>query len=57
MPVHVRARQKGEGGKPWKIVEDATGKVVGQSDTKKDAEISASYRNKAHKEKLARGKK
>jgi len=57
MPVHVRARRKGEGGKPFKIVEDATGKIVGESDTKQNAEISASYRNKAHKEKLARQRK
>jgi len=57
MPVHVRAKTKSEKGKPWKIVEDATGKVVGESDTKQNAEISASYRNKAHKEKLARQRK
>lgn len=52
MPVHVRERTKSEGGKRWKIVEDSTGRVVGQSDDKQRAEISASYRNKAHKEKL-----
>jgi hypothetical protein len=53
MPVKVRARKKGEGGKPWKIVEVAGGAVVGESDTKQKAEISASYRNQAIKKKKA----
>lgn len=51
MPVKVRARRKNEKGKPWKIVEESTGKVVGESDSKQDAEISASYRNKAYRKK------
>lgn len=51
MPVHVRSKKQGEKGKPWKIVEDVTGKVVGESDDKQKAEISASYRNAAHKKK------
>lgn len=55
MPATVRRRRKGEGGKAWKIV-DPFGVVVGESDSKKDAEISASIRTKAH-EKKARGKK
>jgi len=49
MPVTVRKKRKGESGKPWKIIEKSTGKVVGQSDTKQKANISASYRNKAYK--------
>jgi hypothetical protein len=51
MPVHVRAKSKGEKGKAFKIVEDSTCRVVGESDTKKDAEISASMRNQAIKKK------
>ena len=51
MPVHVREKSKNEGGKRWKIVEDSTGRVVGQSDDKQKAEISASYRNQAVKKK------
>jgi hypothetical protein len=51
MPVKVRARRKNEKGKPWKIVEESTDRVVGESETKQDAEISASYRNKAYKRK------
>ena len=45
----VRAKQKGESGNPWKIVETATGRVVGESDDKQKAEISAFCRNKAIK--------
>ena len=54
MPVTVRKRRRGEKGALWKIVETATGKVVGESDTKQRAEISASYRNKAVKAKGGR---
>ncbi len=44
MPVRVEFR----GGKrPFKIVEISTGKVVGSSVTKKDAESSARARNTA----------
>jgi hypothetical protein len=57
MPVHVRAKMKGEKGKPFKIVEDGTGKVVGESDDRRKAEISASYRNAIHKKKMAGKKK
>lgn len=45
MPVTVR---KGKGAKPYKIVEVATGRVVGASTTAKKAHISAGYRNKAY---------
>ena len=48
MPVHVAFRG---GARPWKIIEDSTGKVVGSSTNRKDAEISAWKRNEAHKEK------
>lgn len=51
MPVKVRAKNVGEKGKLFKIIEVSTGKVVGESDTKKDAEISASMRNSAIKKK------
>lgn len=51
MPVKVRSKNAGEKGKSFKIVEISTGKVVGESDTKKDAEISASMRNSAIKKK------
>lgn len=49
MPTKVR---KGKGKKPYKIVEKATGKVVGSSTSKKKASISAGYRNAAHKRKM-----
>lgn len=52
MPVHVRKRRKGEGGKIWKIV-TATGGVEGESDRRKDAEASARIRNRAHKKNRA----
>jgi len=42
MPVHVVKRS---GDRPYKIVEKS-GKVVGSSTNRKDAEISASKRNK-----------
>lgn len=48
MPVTVR---KGTGKRPWKIVERSSGRVVGSSTTKKRAEISAGYRNAAHRRK------
>ena len=51
MPVKVRKKYTSEGGKQYKIYEISTGKVVGESDTKKDAEISASMRNSAIKKK------
>lgn len=47
MPVHVEERG---GSRPYKIVEKS-GKVVGSSKTRKDAEISAWKRNKAYKRK------
>jgi hypothetical protein len=42
MPVVVR---KNSGRRPYKIVEKATGKVVGSSATKADAQKSANARN------------
>ena len=45
--------QKAKGG-GWDIVEVATGKIKGHSDTKQKAEISASYRNKAYKKTLSK---
>lgn len=51
MPVKVRAKHAGEKGKSFKIIEVSTGKVVGESDTRKDAEISASIKNAAIKKK------
>lgn len=45
MPVTVR---KGSGAKPWKIVEEATGKVVGSSTSKTKAQSSANARNATH---------
>jgi len=42
MPVTVR---KGSGAKPYKVVEKATGKVVGSSTTKAKAQASANVRN------------
>ena len=47
MPVTVR---KGKGTRPYKIVEKS-GKVVGSSTNRRDAEISASKRNAAVKRK------
>jgi hypothetical protein len=44
MPVTVR---KGSGKKPYKIVEKATGKVVGSSESKEKAQASANARNAA----------
>lgn len=51
MPVKVR---KGTGKKPFKIVEVATGKVVGSSTTKAKAEASARARNAAFRKKSKR---
>ena len=45
---------KGEGGKPWKVVEIGSGRVVGASNTKEDAEASARIRNAHHHEKERR---
>ena len=45
MPTIVR---KGTGSKPWKIVEKATGKVVGSSTSKAKAQSSSNARNAAH---------
>lgn len=48
MPVKVEKR----GGKrPYKIVEKSTGRVVGSSVNRRNAEISASKRNKATRKK------
>jgi len=44
MPVIVR---KGTGKRPYKIVEKATGKVVGTSTTRAKAQASANARNAA----------
>ena len=48
MPATVRKKKPGEKGKMWKIV-GPTGKVEGESDNKRDAEISAGIRTRAHK--------
>tara|TARA_Y100000310_G_C20593948_1_gene769532 strand:+ start:229 stop:411 length:183 start_codon:yes stop_codon:yes gene_type:complete len=48
MPVVVRRPvifRKNSGRRPYKIVEKATGKVVGSSATKADAQKSANARN------------
>lgn len=55
MPATVRKRRKGESGKMWKIV-GPTGAVEGESDSKRDAEISASIRTRAHEKKAGRKK-
>ena len=47
MPTHVK---KGTGARPWKIVEPS-GKVVGSSETKRDAEASSRARNAARNKK------
>jgi hypothetical protein len=52
MPVKVRKRYKNEGGKLWKIVSASNPKkVYGQSDTKKKAQASAAFRNRAYRRK------
>jgi hypothetical protein len=48
MPVHVEKRG---GVRPYKIIETATGRVVGSSETRAKAEASAAHRNKAHERK------
>ena len=45
MPYTVRKR----GPKKWAIVNKQTGRVVGHSRTKKDAQASARIRNGAHR--------
>lgn len=47
MPVKVRRRYAGEGGKAWKIVECGSGRVVGSSDYRGSALSSARIRNEA----------
>ncbi len=47
MPVKVRRKRKGEKGKRWKIIEQSSGKIVGHSDTKKDAIASVRIKNNA----------
>jgi hypothetical protein len=44
MPVKVEKRS---GARPWKVVEVATGKVVGSSTSKANAQHSANARNAA----------
>jgi hypothetical protein len=51
MPVTVR-----KSGDEWLIVEIATGKIVGRSDSKRKASIAASIRNKAHRGELDKKK-
>ena len=50
MPVGVRKRRKGEGGKPWKVVKlvngRATGSVEAQSDSEHNANITAGIINR-----------
>jgi hypothetical protein len=53
----VRAKRGNERGKPWKIVERAGGRVVGESDTKGAAAASARIRNSAHAAKRHRMKR
>lgn len=59
MPVGVRRRRPGEGGKPFKIVAlvggRAVGSVEGQSDTRRDAEASARIRNEESRKSAAAG--
>ena len=47
MPVMVRYRRGS--GRPWKIVERSTGKVMGSSTTKSRALSSMRVRNVAHR--------
>lgn len=51
MPVTVK---KSKGAKPFKIVEKATGRKVGESDTKGKAEASARIRNAKTAEKTGK---
>ena len=48
MPVKVVRRS---GKKPFKVIESATGKVVGSSATKRAADASARVRNVGYKKK------
>ncbi len=57
MPVIFRAKRGNEGGKPWKIVERAGGRIVGESATKGAAAASARIRNSAHAAKRQRMKR
>lgn len=50
MPTPVRKGSKGG----WDIVEDSTGRKVGHSETKKDAEASSRIRNGASQKKAKR---
>lgn len=54
MPVTVRKKKDGEMGKPWKIVEEDTDKVVGESSTEEMAKQSAFARNRSQKIKDAK---
>lgn len=54
MPVKVRKKRASEKGKAYKIVEASTGKVKGQSATKRDADSSARVRNQADRLKRKR---
>lgn len=47
MPVKVRPRRAGEGGKPFKLVNTETGKVEAESDTRAKADAAARARNAA----------
>ncbi len=54
MPVRVRKRRKGEGGKLYKIVDVGSGDVKGESDTLIKAGASARVRNAVDAEKRKR---
>ena len=54
MPVIARKKKDGELGKPWKIVEEDSGKIVGESLTEEIARQSAFARNRANKMKEAK---
>jgi hypothetical protein len=54
MPVHVERR---EGKKPYKVVENNIGHVVGSSTTKANAQHSANARNAARQGWKPTGKK
>ncbi len=45
MPVKVRPRRAGEGGKPYKVINVETGKVEAESDTRAKADAAARARN------------
>jgi len=47
MPYQIVKRS---GSRPWKIIKKTTGEVVGSSTSKKDAEISISYREHGRNE-------